>query len=226
MVGPKYRVVAGGILTSSFALGQMCLGLVAWAVPDWRRLTLALYIPQLLTLSYFWILAESVRWYLSKGRYDESEALLKEIARVNRKQLSEDSLRLLRVTAENDKKKRAIEDAEKALEPWLPVLVFRHKQILIRCMVLPVWWITTTLVYYGLSINSVLISGNKYVNYVAVAAVEIPGFWLSVLLLGRVGRRPVLMGAFWMCAACQAAYVFMPSGKNKPDLPLKISPRT
>lgn len=212
-MGPKYRVIAGGILTSCFALGQVCLGLVAWAVPDWRRFTLAIYIPQLITFSYFWILAESVRWYLSKGRYEESEALLKKVARINKKELSEQSLQLLRVSAENDSRIKAIEKAERAQEPWLPILVFRHKQILIRCMVLPVWWITTTLVYYGLSINSVNISGNKYINYIAVAAVEIPGFWLSVFLLSRIGRKPVLMGAFWICAVCQAAYIFMPNGK-------------
>lgn len=212
-MGPKYRVIAGGILTSCFALGQVSLGLVAWAIPEWRRFTLAIYIPQLITFSYFWILPESIRWYLSKGRYEESETLLKEVARINGRELSSNSLELLRVSAEEDKKNKAIEEAEKAQEPWLPVLVLRHKQILIRCMVLPVWWITTTLVYYGLSINSVNISGNKYINFVAVSAVEIPGFWLSVLLLSRVGRKPVLMGAFWMCAACQAAYIFMPSGK-------------
>lgn len=190
------------------------MGLIAWAIPDWRPLTLALYIPQLITIGYFWVISESVRWYMSKGRYEESEALLKEVARVNNKQLSENSLHLLRVTTENEKKKKALEEVEKADEPWLIVLVFRHKLILLRCIILPIWWITMTLVYYGLSINAVNMSGNPYINYIAVSAVEIPGFWISVLLLSRIGRKPVLMGGFWICAACQIAYIFLPDGKG------------
>lgn len=212
LVGPKYRVVAGGILSSYFAIGQVIMGLIAWAVPHWRPLTLTLYIPQLITIGYYWLISESVRWYMSKGRYEESEAVLKEVARLNRKQLSEKSLHLLRVTAEDDKKKKATEKTEKANEPWLIVLVFRHKPILLRCIIIPIWWITMTLVYYGLSINAVNMSGNPYVNYMAVSAVEIPGFWISVLLMSRIGRKPVLMGAFWICAACQITYVFMPNG--------------
>ncbi|KOB66489.1 Organic cation transporter, partial [Operophtera brumata] len=221
LVGPKYRVVAGGVLSSCFAIGQVIMGLIAWAVPDWRPLTLALYIPQLITIGYFWVISESVRWYMSKGRYEESEALLKEVARVNRKQLSEKSLQLLRVTTENEKKRKALEEVEKANEPWLIVLVFKHKLILLRCIILPIWWITMTLVYYGLSINAVNMSGNPYVNYIAVSAVEIPGFWISVLLLSRVGRKPVLMGGFWICAACQIAYIFLPDGKGS-DLMLFV----
>lgn len=190
------------------------MGLIAWAVPRWRPLTLALYIPQLVTFGYVFIISESVRWYMSKGRYEESEALLKEVARVNRKHLSDSSLQLLRITAEEEKKKKILEKIEKANEPWLVVLVFRHKKILLRCLVVPVWWVTMTLIYYGLSINAVNMSGNPYVNFILVSAVEIPGFWISVLLLDVIGRKFMLMGAYWICAACQFAYVFMNTGEN------------
>ncbi|CAH2047627.1 unnamed protein product, partial [Iphiclides podalirius] len=53
-------------------------------------------------------------------------------------------------------------------------------------------------------------SGNRYLNYIAVSAAEIPGYWTAVLLMGRIGRKPVLSGAFWVCAACQIGYIFMP----------------
>lgn len=213
LVGPKYRVIAGAILSSTFALGQMCMGLIAWGVPDWRPLTLALYIPQFITISYWWILSESVRWYMSKGRYEESEALLKKVAAVNRKELSNKSLEALKRTAEEDKKRKEFEKLNKVHEPLLIVQVIRNKRILIRCLVSPIWWITMTFVYYGLSINAVNMSGNSYLNYVAVAGAEIPGFWLSVFLMERVGRKPVLMGGFWMCGICQIAYIFIPNGK-------------
>ncbi|CAG9787567.1 unnamed protein product [Diatraea saccharalis] len=222
VVGPKFRVLAGASMNTFFSVGQITMGLIAWGVPNWRNLTLALYIPQLLTIFYFWLMTESVRWYMSKGRYDEAESVLKTIARVNGKQLSEKSLEALRLTSEEEQKNQELLKDQRNNEPWLIVLVFRHKRILIRCLVSPVWWITTTFIYYGLSINAVNMSGNRYLNYMAVSAAQIPGYWTAVLLLPRVGRKPVLIVAFWICAACQIGYIFMPEGQATLSLVLYL----
>ncbi|XP_050348948.1 organic cation transporter protein-like [Nymphalis io] len=220
--GPKYRVVAGAFMNTFFAVGQMTTGLIAWAVPDWRNLTLTLYIPQFLTILYLWIMPESARWYMSKGRYDEAENVLKEAARINKKELSIESLKALRYSAEEEKRNNEILEMQKTQEPCLVVQVFRHKPILIRVVVSPVWWITTTLVYYGLSINSVHMVGNRYLNFVLVSAVEIPGYWTSMFLMGKVGRKPVLIGAYWVCALCQIGYVFMPDGLHGVSLTIYL----
>lgn len=208
MVGPKYRVMVGATVSSLFAVGQVFLGLIAWGVQPWRTLTRVLYAPQLIVISYFWILSESVRWLMSKSRYEESEAILKKAARMNRKELSNKSLKLLRDSAEAKKL------AEKADDYWLVVRVFKSKTILLRCCVAPIWWITNTFIYFGMSINAVNLSGNSYLNFVYVAAVEIPGYWTAILLLDRVGRKPVLICGYLLCATCQFAFAFMPEGKT------------
>ncbi|XP_053604726.1 organic cation transporter protein-like [Plodia interpunctella] len=210
VVGPKYRVAAGATLNTFFSVGQITMGLIAWGVPDWKNLTLTLYIPQVLSFAYLWIISESVRWYMSKGHYDKAEKVLNKIAQVNRKQLSEKSLAALRATAEEEKQNALIDKTEKAKEPWLVVQVFRNKKILLRCVISPIWWITNLFIYYGMSINSVNMSGNRYLNYMAVSAAQVPGYWAAVLLLDRLGRRPVLVIAFWIGAACQTAYIVMP----------------
>lgn len=207
LVGPKYRVAAGAMISTMFAVGQVLLGFIAWGVPSWRPLTQVLYAPQLLVVSYFWILSESIRWLMSKGRYEESETILKKAAKVNGRQLSQKSLDALRTSAEVENTR------EKVKEPLLVVKVFKSKSILLRCIVSPIWWITNTLVYYGMSINAVNLSGNRYLNYVYVAAIEIPGFWTAVLLLDIIGRKPVLIIGYWLCAACQFTFAFMPDGE-------------
>ncbi|XP_075975358.1 organic cation transporter protein-like [Anticarsia gemmatalis] len=213
-VGPKYRVAAGASMNTFFALGEITMGFLAWCVPDWRQLTLTIYAPQIITLTYYFIISESVRWYVSKGRYKETEELLKKIAKVNGKELSEKTMEQLRdAKLYKDENVKSTETEIKAAdEPCLILLVFRHKRVLLRCIVSPIWWITTTFTFYGLSINAVNMSGNRYVNYIAVAFMEIPGYWLAVFLMGKIGRKPVLVAGFWICAACQMAYVFMPKG--------------
>lgn len=213
LMGPKYRVAAGAMMNTCFSVGCVLMGFIAWGVPNWRYLTLTLYIPQLLTIFYFWLISESVRWYMSKGRFDKSDAVLRKVAKTNGTTVSEKSLQALRDTAIEEAKEKALEEELTGQEPWLVVQVFQHKPILLRVLISPVWWVTTTFIYYGLSINAVNMSGNRYLNYVLVSAVEIPGYWTAVFLLGRIGRKAVLIAAFWICAACQIAYIFMPDSK-------------
>lgn len=95
MVGPKFRVVTSATSTSMFATGQVILGAVAWAIPNWRYMIIALHIPCFLIVSYYWILSESVRWLLSKHKYDEARKVLDRVARMNRKEISEKSMAAL-----------------------------------------------------------------------------------------------------------------------------------
>ncbi|XP_045769738.1 organic cation transporter protein-like [Maniola jurtina] len=208
LAGPQHRVIAGATMSTILAFGQVVLGLVAWGVPAWRPMTRVIYAPHLLIVTYFWIMTESVRWLMSKGRYEESEAILKRIAKTNKKSLSDKSLQALRNSTEAQKLK------EKLNEPWLVIQVIRSPTMLLRCVVMPILWITTGLVYGGLNINSVNLSGNRYLNYIYVALVEIPGYWTAILLLDRIGRKPVLIGGYWLCAGCQFAFALIPSGYN------------
>ncbi|XP_052741130.1 organic cation transporter protein-like [Bicyclus anynana] len=210
LVGPKYRVTAGAALSTCVSSGHIVLGALAWGVPNWRHLILILYVPHFLFISYYWIMSESVRWNMSKGRYKEVEDFLRKVARVNKRELSEKLLQEYKESTDAENKLKIYEKQYKNEEPWLIVLVFQNKEILKRCCIAPIWWITFTLIYYGLSINSVNMAGNRYLNLMVVAASEIPGYWLALLLMDRIGRKPVLIGAFWTCAACQLTYIFLP----------------
>ncbi|XP_063362770.1 organic cation transporter protein-like [Cydia amplana] len=205
-VGPKYRVATGVTMSTCLAIGQTLLGVIAWTEPYWRHLILMLYLPQFIFVVYFWIAPESVRWLISKGRYEEALKILKKAAKMNGSALSERTLK------EFSELKDVVTKEKDTTEPWLICLVFRHKPILLRCLVTPVWWITCILMYYGLTISSVGISGNRYVNYSACNAIEIPGYWTAVLLLNRIGRKAVLAAGFLISGACQIAFIFVSDG--------------
>lgn len=208
LVGPQYRVLAGAVLSTSFAVGQVLLGLLAWWIPNWRTLTRVLYAPQLLVVGYCWLLAESVRWLLAKGRNERATIVLQRAARVNGRELSRETLAALAAV-----ERGAQRDSSKPPERSMLREVLRSRPLLLRCAVTPVWWVTNTLVYYGMNVNSTELSADRHVNFILTAAVEIPGFWTAALLLDRAGRRPVMLFAYWVCAACQFAFAFMPSGE-------------
>ncbi|CAH4036709.1 organic cation transporter protein-like [Pieris brassicae] len=205
LVGPKWRVLASATATSTFALGQVILGGVAWLIQPWRYMIMALHIPCFLIISYYWILSESIRWLLSKQRFEEARTVLENIARVNKTQISEKSMQGLMmppaVTAESVKESK----------DGLLKTIFKSKILLRRVCTTPVWWITTTFVYYGLSINSTSLSDTIYLNFILTVAIEIPGFYTAVFILDRIGRKPTLSAGFFFSAACNIAFVFIPS---------------
>lgn len=94
------------------------------------------------------------------------------------------------------------------------VQVLRSSVILIRLSVCSFCWITNTFVYYGLSLNSVAFAGDKYINFILVTMVEIPGYCFTWLLTDRIGRKPMLSGAFLLSGIFCLAIQFVPTGKK------------
>lgn len=84
-----------------FAIGQIVLGGVAWLVAPWRYMNMVIHIPCFLIIVYYWVLSESVRWLLSKGKYNEAQKVLETVARVNKTQISEKSMEALISTSKN-----------------------------------------------------------------------------------------------------------------------------
>lgn len=208
IVGPKFRVATSATMSSMFAFGQVLLGLIASVVTPWRTLSMVLFAPVFLLVSYRWILTESHRWLLSKNKQKEAKATLERAAHLNGRKIPEKSMNFLLTAISNKSNIRTDVDGK---EKSLFYRIINSPVLLRRCCTTPVWWVTTTFVYYGLSINSVSLSGNMYYNYVSIAAVEIPGYWTAVLMLDKIGRKTVLFSGYMLCAICCISFAFIPT---------------
>lgn len=206
IVGPKYRVRTSAMMSTAFALGQVLLGAMAYAIHEWRILNMVVFIPVFLLVSYHWLLTESPRWLLSKNKQIMAKVSLENAARLNGRKISDDSMKFL-LTA-FDKKPVAHKEPD---QENLFFRVMRSPVMLRRCCTTPVLWITTVFIYYGLSINSVNLTGNMHINYIATAAIEIPGYWTAVVILDKIGRRMSLLLGFLICALCNTAFAFTPN---------------
>jgi MFS family permease len=205
IVGPKYRVMTSATMSSMFALGQVLLGAIASLVYDWRKLSLVLFTPIFLLVLYRWLITESPRWLISKNKTDEAKLTLERAARLNGRQISDKSKNYL-LTAIS----KQIPNNLGEKDGNLFLRVVKSPVLLRRCCTTPVLWMTTTFIYYGLSINSVSLSGNMYLNYIATAAIEIPGFWTAVLILDKIGRRTTLFIGYATCGLCCIGFAFTP----------------
>lgn len=65
--------------------------------------------------------------------------------------------------------------------------------LLLRVANISFCWMVNMFVYFGLSIISVSIGGNKYTNFIYTTWIEIPGYILSYYMGGRFGRKYTLI---------------------------------
>lgn len=68
-------------------------------------------------------------------------------------------------------------------------------------------------VYYGLSLNSTSMSGNKYINFALTCLIEIPGYSLAWICIRKIGRRISLVGSLLLCSLTCTATIFVPSSQ-------------
>ncbi|XP_037031526.1 solute carrier family 22 member 4-like isoform X2 [Bradysia coprophila] len=184
-VGPSKRVMAGTLLSSTYCVGVMLLGAVAMYTEHFRHLLQILYATVLLVLVIIWWMPESVRWLIQMGRNEEAVKIIRNAAVTNKVTLSEETeLELERlkfkVTDKTENQINGKSDIQSAL---------RSKTILLRLLNCCYCFFVNDLVYFGLSVHSVALGGNKYTNFILIGLSEIPAVLSSYVLMDKLGRK-------------------------------------
>ncbi|KAK0182992.1 hypothetical protein PV327_001071 [Microctonus hyperodae] len=79
----KFRTLVATVMSIAWALGLLLLGGLSYIIPDWRILQLAVSVPTATTVLYIWIVPESPRWLLAKGKTTEADIVLEKIEKYN-----------------------------------------------------------------------------------------------------------------------------------------------
>ncbi|KAL8563592.1 hypothetical protein ACOMHN_019330 [Nucella lapillus] len=177
LVGPKKRMFVGIVVEMFWSCGVMLLGGVAYIVRDWSTLQMIVSLPALLLFSYWWLIPESPRWLLARGRDAEAEAIIRHAARVNKVELPEKLFDT-----------KTFDEVSRQEKFWH---VLTSPVLLVRTVILCLNWLVCSMVFYGLSLNSGNLGGSVYINFQLMAVVEIIAYLGCVLLLNRLGRKVV-----------------------------------
>ncbi|XP_017077108.1 organic cation transporter protein isoform X2 [Drosophila eugracilis] len=214
MVGPRKREMSSIVLNYFYAVGEALLGLSVF-LPDWRQLQMALSIPPLICVGYFWMVPESVRWLLARNRREQAGSIIRRAAKVNRRDISIELMasfkqQELEAEASPQHGNEGVLVERKDDKIWLAIKqVVGSHTLIVRYAILLLIWAVNAIVYYGLSLNATSLSGNKYLNFALVCLVEIPGYSLAWLFLRRLGRRLALSGSLFLCSITCVASGFV-----------------
>ncbi|XP_063159374.1 solute carrier family 22 member 13-like isoform X1 [Candoia aspera] len=174
-VGVAYRphtIIASHV---TFALGQMILAGLAYGLRDWRHLQIAGSAPVFFFLFYIWVLPESARWLVTKGKIEEAKKLLQKAASVNKRTIPPKLLEQLK--------------PEKKAKSATVLDLLRNPHLAKVTLIISSIWFVNSLAYYGLSLNVGSFGLNIYLTQVIFGAVEIPARILCIFLMEWLGRK-------------------------------------
>ncbi|GFO38187.1 organic cation transporter protein [Plakobranchus ocellatus] len=192
VLSPRKRVKAAICSQFGWVLGMLVLLLLAYLFRDWRHLQLALSFPLIpIAIGYFWLIPESPRWLLNKGRYSEAQAILTKIAKVNKNELPEKFF--LQDLGDNPRKtKDEFDEANTRRDPQRRSLMLLIKSpiLAVRLAILSFCWIVCSMVYYGVTLNiGTIIEGDIYTNFLIMAILELAAYCIIPITLKYVGRK-------------------------------------
>jgi len=202
IVSPEYRTAFGIMTQFPFGIGASLLPLVAYFIRDWVPLQLAISIPSLLLISYYWLIPESPRWLISENRIKEALDILKDAAEVNGNTLpaDEELLPILESMAtEESKELQAAQKTpkEKVVEVFREIItLFKTPEMRKRTLNIFFSWCVVAMVYYGLSFNTKNIGGDIYVSNFISGFAEVVACVVIIPALNRFGRVKVYSGTF------------------------------
>uniref|UniRef100_A0A8C5SH69 Solute carrier family 22 member 3 n=1 Tax=Laticauda laticaudata TaxID=8630 RepID=A0A8C5SH69_LATLA len=197
IVGPSYRRTVAILYQLAYAFGLLTLNALAYAIPNWRWLQLAVTLPMFLLLLYYWCLPESPRWLITQGQNAQALKIVDEIAKKNGK---------VNINLEEEH----VDDTK--LSPSLLDLV-KTPQIRKYTLILMYNWFTSAIMYQGLIMHIGVAGGNVYLDFFYATLVEFPAAFILIITIERVGRRYPWAASNLVAGIACLVTAFSPDGK-------------
>ncbi|XP_036985762.2 organic cation/carnitine transporter 2 isoform X2 [Artibeus jamaicensis] len=189
ILGKSVRIIFSTLgVCIFFAVGYMMLPLFAYFIRDWRMLLLALTVPGVLCALLWWFIPESPRWLISQGRFKEAEVIIRRAAQINGI-----------VAPPTIFEPNELEDLSSQKQQTHSILdLLRTWNICVVTIMSIILWMTISVGYFGLSLDTPNLHGDIYVNCFLSAVVEVPAYTLAWLLLQYLPRRYSIATALFL----------------------------
>lgn len=213
LLGPNKRALGGALIMTFDGVGHVLLGLIAMAARNFRIILLSLHVPAMFFVSYRWLLPESNRWLMTHGRKAEAVANIRRAAQVNGATLTEEHEQMLEALSSDSVNPRE-QDFPRLSEKRMSVTMHEMQRLVRNTSIwhsrIMVWrlanacfaWYVVVFVSYGLTLNSVNLGGDKYMNFILSTLMEVPSNLVMFIVIKYFGRRNAQSGSMIICGAC------------------------
>ncbi|XP_055853826.1 organic cation transporter protein [Episyrphus balteatus] len=181
-VDGKWRTIAGMYNLFPLPISYMLISGIAYLTQDYQKLQLCIGFPGIFLCFLWFVVPESPRWLLCKGRVQEVKKIVESAAAFNGRQLPENYEKILTPPVQEESTRHDF---------WC---LFRSRYL--RRITICFWliWFTMNLVYYGLILNMNTFGGNVYLNSALAGLVEIPAIAIAMYIIMKVGKKWLFCG--------------------------------
>ncbi|CAJ0577977.1 unnamed protein product, partial [Mesorhabditis spiculigera] len=179
MSPPKMRPLATLVFGLGWLVGYSLVAPMAYYAATWRQLLLYTAFPALPFAGWaYFALPETLHYLASRRKTVEMGHWITKIC--------------------GDGQKIHIQPEQIQMEQKGPEVnafreVLANKRFLVYFIAMVYLWVCDTFTYFGLSLYSTQLSGNKWVNYLLMGLVELPAYIFTPWLIKRFGRRFIVV---------------------------------
>ncbi|CAK8678776.1 unnamed protein product [Clavelina lepadiformis] len=207
----NWRIAIGLGFNAIFGAGCMILSLLAYAWRDWRSLEIAISVSILPLVPLAWLMPESPRWLCTKGRLAEAKKICVTMAKRNGTELSADIWRKAEKNFEpagsnkNAKTKNINSLRETFSRPYTRFFIVADMFV----------WAITSMVYYGLILNTGSLVGNIFINNAIGGLMELLADTVAIPVISFIGfTRTKGYSLFIASVTCLASTVALQFGSH------------
>ncbi|GAB1601761.1 organic cation transporter protein-like [Argonauta hians] len=189
----KQRMPLNFLHHGAFSTGNILLAGYAYFIRDWHYLQYVLIIPHLIFFMLWKWLPESPRWLLGRQNFKRAELGLQRIAKANKKDMAPLIQRICEAESMTDKSLQ-----HNRIDKKNCTIIDIVRNLRTALMSINIWfsWLVNSMLYYGVSMNSVAMGGNPYLNYFFMSFIEIPAAIVCTICFKYFGHRKPI--AFFM----------------------------
>ncbi|XP_060580502.1 organic cation transporter protein-like isoform X2 [Ruditapes philippinarum] len=176
VTSPTKRFWPGIVSNYPYSIGLIILTGIAYGCRDWFYIQLYTSLPGIILITYWWLIPESPRWLLSKGRVKEAEDVIRSVAKWNKTEMPAGNV-FEKLSVKNEVTNVSfIHLFSRVTMCKISLLVFFN-------------WFAVSVAYFGLALNSYNLGSDLYLNFGLSGSVEFPAYIICTYVAERFGRR-------------------------------------
>ncbi|XP_050684671.1 solute carrier family 22 member 3-like isoform X2 [Leptidea sinapis] len=201
-VGTRYRTWVSNLsIALFFGGGCVLLPWVALWISDWKWIMFATAVPSVLVFLTPFLVPESARWLISKGRVDKAVTVLKRFEKMNGNKIPDNVMEKFVTIA-----KTRIEKEEGIS------LIFKTPSLRIMVVFLIIAFMAVAVMFDGIIRMSENLGMDFFVTFAVTSATEIPSIIVLLFLLDRLGRRWLVFAPMMAAGILCLVTAFVPRG--------------
>ena len=155
--------------------GALSLAPIAYTMRNWQDIQLIILWPLPIVVILPWLIPESARWLVARGRYDAAQSAMEKAAKLNGRKIDSDAVTSLK--------------AEQAVASANPLELFKSARLALRWSTIYFNRFVISMVFYGLTLNLSNLYGDIFLNYTFSTLADMAGDLISIFVVEHVSRK-------------------------------------